>query len=283
MQAVPGLMVAAACLVLVFDPQVSVQQDRPVFTVSGPAGLVATGTEPAANRVAAARGGLNAATTETGSHPARVLPRQPSPLESATTTTGAARSAAIGAGCPSAELESPALDVLTPFDDLRTSWESPFSGECWDSLGWSFDGHAMRSTIAGAAATFSRPYARLMFDCLIEPLSEAPGQLVLQLHTSETQGALCVVIEGASISLVAKSESGMSRVVRQAGVQPGLMPGAAVHFRLAAPGNRLLVSWNNRVVVACEAPGELGGRPAEVTLIAPASPMEIRGLRIEGE
>lgn len=169
-----------------------------------------------------------------------------------------------------------------PYNPDQTSWESPFDRSCWEGAGWDFSDLAMQAATHETEATFRRPYRRLMLECLVEPLAEPVSPFRVQLAVPEIPQAMTLAIDGHSIR-VTESAGGETRIVKEVHFVPAWTMGQLADLRLAATGNRLIVSWNGKSVLACDQPAAHSGREFHFTFATGETRYRISEMRVEGE
>ena len=170
----------------------------------------------------------------------------------------------------------PALDLY------QSSWEAPFDAAYWDSSGWKFDPDGMTSSGDESSALFRRRYAHFMFECQIEPLAEAAEPLRVRLKGRQSKVAMTLAIDGARL-IVTDDSRDPALVVKEESVYPAPAPGAPVGLKLAATGNRLIVTWNGTAALTCNQIAGQSGRAVQLEFATGRTSWRIRDLRIEGE
>jgi hypothetical protein len=167
------------------------------------------------------------------------------------------------------------------FDSERTSWEAPFHPVYWRATGWKFESAGMLSDGEESTAMFRRAYARFMFECRIEPQDETAGSLLVHLKGSQANPLMTLTIDGDRL-MVTDDTRESPALIKSESVSCAAMAGQSARLKLAATGNRLIVSWNGTVVLTCKQVAGQSGRPTQFEFAA-GTPWLIRDLRIEGE
>ena len=170
----------------------------------------------------------------------------------------------------------------TSLDLYQSSWEAPFDAAYWESSGWKFDADGMTSSGVESLALFRRRYVHFMFECQIEPLAEAPEPLRVRLKGRQPKMVMTLAIDGARLIVTDDSRDPAS-VVKEEPVSPAPAPGAPVVLKLAATGNRLIVTWNGTAALTCSQIAGQSGRTVQLEFATGRSSWRIRELRIEGE
>ncbi len=175
-------------------------------------------------------------------------------------------------------------DATSPpvFEFDQTSWEAPFDSAYWKATGWKFDSAGMLSEGEESSATFRRAYEHFMFECQIEPQDDATGPLRVHLKGSQANSVMTLAIDGARLVVTDDSRIPPA-VIKEESVSPAATNGEPVRLKLAATGNRLIVSWNGVVALTCNQIAGQSGRPVRFVFAADSTPWGIRDLRIEGE
>jgi hypothetical protein len=173
-------------------------------------------------------------------------------------------------------------DEIPNFDSDRTSWEAPFDPACWKATGWSFDSSGMQSEGKESTATFRRAYTRFMFECRIEPQSDTEGPLLVRLKRTQASSGMTLMIDGDRLTVTDETRT-PAAVIKEETVSPAAAEGEPARLKLAATGNRLIVSWNGTVALTCNQIAGQSGRPIQFEFSSPRTPWLIRELRIEGE
>lgn len=168
------------------------------------------------------------------------------------------------------------------FNPEQTSWEAPFNPAYWEATRWKFDAGGMLSSGADSAATFRRSYSQFMFECTIEPQEKAAQPLRIRLKGAQAAATMTLSIDGTRLAITDDSRDPPA-VVKEERVAPAAAPGQPARFKLAATGNRLIVTWNGMAVLTCNQIAGQSGRPIRFEFAAGRTPWRIRGLRIEGE
>jgi hypothetical protein len=164
----------------------------------------------------------------------------------------------------------------------QSSWEAPFDVAYWDSSGWKFDRDGMTSSGDESSALFRRRYAHFMFECQIEPLAEAAEPLRVRLKGRQPKMSMTLAIDGTRL-IVTDDSRDPALVVKEEPVSPAPAPGAPVGLKLAATGNRLIVTWNGTAALTCNQIAGQSGRAVQLEFATSRIPWRIRDLRIEGE
>ena len=174
----------------------------------------------------------------------------------------------------------------TGYDPEQTSWESPFDVTCWMATGWEFNGDAMLSGAEPASAMFRRPYRRMMLDCRMEPLpGAAPAEIdpfEVRLALPGAAGALRVTVHSRSL-VVTDDTQGEPLQIREVPLAPAVAASEPAHLRVAATGNRVVVSWNGRIALTCNQPAAHSGHEFTFAFVTGATGYRVTALRIEGE
>jgi hypothetical protein len=181
------------------------------------------------------------------------------------------------------ETDDPDEEASADFDSGRTSWEAPYDPSYWKGTGWKFDSTGMRSDSEESTATFRRAYTRFMFECRIEPLEADPsGPLCVRLKGPQANTVMTLTIDGDRLTVTDESRK-PADVIKEETVSPSTSEGQPTRLKLAATGNRLIVSWNGTVALTCNQIAGQSGRPIQFEFTAPGTAWLIRDLRIEGE
>jgi len=152
----------------------------------------------------------------------------------------------------------------------------------WQLRGWDATAEGMMSIAGEATALHRRTFQRLMLECDVEPLADVITPLRLRLHAAETKTTVTVAV-GKQTLIVTDDSRAQPRVIKHAALAPELSPQNAGRLRVAATGNRLVISWNGKVALTCDQPAGQSGRPAQIELLADRTPYRITALRLEGE
>jgi hypothetical protein len=180
-----------------------------------------------------------------------------------------------------ARLPSPVGESSTAFDPEQSSFEAAFNAAYWDSSGWKFDAESMLSEEGESTATFRRAYARFMFECQIEPQDEMPEPLHIRLKGRQPNSMMTLAIDGTRLVVIDDSRNSPV-VLKEETISPAL-PGEAARLKLAATGNRLIVTWNGRAALTCNQIAGQSRRAIRFEFATGRTPWRIRDLRIEGE
>ena len=215
--------------------------------------------------------------TSTGLVPAAIEPFQADPFEdfSGATPPPPPPGSQLAAKPP----VRPAKPIK--FDPRETSWEDPFDAEFWEATGWKFDQQGMNSE-ADAKAVFRRTYRRLMLEAKIELLKEGDAPLQLRLLAPSNDALVEINLKGADLVLHDKSRNA-GALLGTATLNPAPAPGRPGLLRVAATGNRLVLSWNGQIVLSCDQPATQSGRDLQIEWKAGGTPYRISHLRLEGE
>lgn len=179
---------------------------------------------------------------------------------------------------PSGRLTKPAQ-----FDPRETSWENPFVQEYWEGSGWKFESRGMSSEAEGpASAVFRRSYRRLMLESRLELLKEGDSPIHLRLKAPENGALIQISVRGSELQLNDTGRNA-SRLSERANLEPALSLGKPGLLRLAATGNRFVLSWNGQIVLSCDQPSAQSGRDLQLEWKADATAYRISYLRLEGE
>jgi hypothetical protein len=170
----------------------------------------------------------------------------------------------------------------TALDLQQASWEAPFDVACWNSSGWKFEAEGMTSSGDVSSAVFRRAYQRFMFECQIEPLAEVTEPLRVRLKGRQPHATMTLALDGARL-IVTDDSRDPAAVVKEESVSPVPAAGAPVRVKLAATGNRLIVTWNGTAALTCNQISGQSGRAVRFEFAAGRTPWRIRDLRIEGE
>jgi hypothetical protein len=164
----------------------------------------------------------------------------------------------------------------------QTSWDEPFDAKFWESSGWKFDSESMSSYGETSTATFRRAYVRLMFECHIEPQAESAEPLRVRLTGRQPNAVMTLTIDGDRLVITDDSRT-LPTVIKEGTVSAAATAGQPSHLKLAATGNRLIVSWNGTVALTCNQIASQSGRAVRFEFATVRTPWRIRDLRIEGE
>lgn len=189
----------------------------------------------------------------------------------------------------------PVLDA-TDIDLNPTSWEDPFQPAYWHLAGWQFDGESMLCVSEeSAVAVFRRPYQRLMVELrLVVPkpaasisVSSREGGAAAQgtfsvLLAAQTENRTAIVFAPRQV-MVIEERLGEFIEVGHAEWPQSLVPGEAIHLRVAATGHRIVVSCNGTRVLSCDQPAMQSGRERHWALVSATPGLQITSMRIEGE
>lgn len=168
------------------------------------------------------------------------------------------------------------------FDPAQTSWEAPFDAAFWESTGWQFEPDGMVSTVPASAATFRRAYRRMMLECQIEPLELNSEPLTLRFKCHQTNAVMTLIIDGTRF-VVTNDTRNPPLIIKDAVVSVSAAPGQPGRLKLAATGNRMIVTWNGGVALTCNQIACQSGHEIRFEFGASRTPWRIRELRIEGE
>ena len=179
-------------------------------------------------------------------------------------------------------ISEPEIEASQVSNDDRTSWELPYQPAYWKASGWEFNAEGMLSGRDESAAMFRRAYVRFMLECRIEPQDEMAGPLKLRLKGSQPGALMTVAIDGRR--LVATDDSRIpAAVIKEETVSHAATAGEPVRLKLAATGNRLIVSWDGEVVLTCNQIAAQSGHTVQFAFASSGAPWLIRDLRVEGE
>lgn len=197
----------------------------------------------------------------------------------------------VAASGPANSSEAPrdfsdSLPRIEPVEDSRlesSSQQQPFEEAYWVGDGWTFDGTSMSSTaITPAAATFRRPYSKLMLQTELAAINDG-GEFVLRLHAHETDCGLSIVLREAELEVAVDRAGSEPAILQTRELSPPLQPGESQSLRLTATGNRLQIIWNNSRLLLCNQPSEQSGHALFITIRSRNGGFRIDQLRLEGE
>ena len=178
--------------------------------------------------------------------------------------------------------------VSTTASDARvdlssSSWENPFSEQLWQASGWEFTSQGMRTEGTGAAAaTFYRPYHRLMFECDILGGNTADSRWELKLTTKGTESSMSFIIQDGDMSIVATEKAG-SRIVANKPLTTPISRTEPRQFRLVATGNRIAISWDHKRFLATDQLAAQSGKEVVWSMHTAGAAFAIPALRVEGD
>jgi hypothetical protein len=139
----------------------------------------------------------------------------------------------------------------------------------------------MLSSGDDSTATFRRAYIQFMFECRIEPLDKSSEPLRVRLQGSSPNAVMTLAIGGARLSVTDDSRSPPA-LLKEATI-PLTTAGQPARLKLAATGNRLIVTWNGAAALTCNQIPAQSGRAVRFGFSAARTPWRVRDLRIEGE
>lgn len=186
---------------------------------------------------------------------------------------------------PSANKEDPQRGAparTIAFGSEAAGEESPFDKSLWESEGWEFSDDSMTSVAGKATASFRRSYQRLMVECDVVPLEKPGTPLRLRLLAADSKTVVTFALHEKMLAVTDDSRS-PSRLIKQVPLSPELAPDRHARLRIAGTGNRLVVSWNGKVVLTCDQPAGQSGRAVQLEFLAERTPYRVSTLRIEGE
>jgi hypothetical protein len=170
----------------------------------------------------------------------------------------------------------------TPLDLQQSSWEAPFDAAYWNSSGWKFDTESMTSSGEESSALFRRTYVHFMLECQVEPLADVAEPLRVHLEGRQPKSVMTLAIDAARLIVTDDSHAGAT-VIKEESISAGPATGAPGRLKLAATGNRLIVTWNGTAALTCNQLAGQSGRPIRFEFASGRTPWRIRELRIEGE
>jgi len=183
----------------------------------------------------------------------------------------------VATASPSLPGESPSAPEVQ-----QSSWEAPFDAAYWNSSGWKFDAEGMTCSGDESSALFRRTYVHFMFECQIEPLADVREPLRVRLKGRQSNTVMTLAIDGARLVVTDDSREGAT-VIKAESISPGPAAGSPGCLKLAATGNRLIVTWNGTTALTCNQTAGPSGRAIRFEFAAGRTPWRIRDLRIEGE
>jgi hypothetical protein len=104
----------------------------------------------------------------------------------------------------------------------------------------------------------------------------------VRLKGRQPKLSMTLAIDGARL-IVTDDSRDPALVVKEEPVSPAPAPGAPVGLKLAATGNRLIVTWNGTAALTCNQIAGQSGRAVHLEFTTGRTPWRIRELRIEGE
>src|SRR5262245_16523063 len=173
-------------------------------------------------------------------------------------------------------------ESLSAIDLQQSSWEAPFDALYWDSSGWKFDAEGMTSSGDESLALFRRTYVHFMFECQIEPLAEVAEPLRVRLKGRQSNTVMTLAIDGTRLVVTDDSRE-RATVIKVESISHGPASGSPGRLKLAATGNRLIVTWNGTAALTCNQIASQSGRAIRFEFAAGRTPWRIRDLRVEGE
>jgi len=183
----------------------------------------------------------------------------------------------VAASLPSSPGESPA-----PLDLEQSSWDAPFDAVYWNSSGWKFDAQGMTSFGDESSARFRRTYVHFMFECQIEPLADVAEPLRVHLKGRQPNSVMTLAIDGVRL-IVSDDSRERATVIKEEFISADPAPGSPGRLKLAATGNRLIVTWNGATALTCNQIASQSGHAIRFEFASGRTPWRIRELRIEGE
>jgi hypothetical protein len=132
-----------------------------------------------------------------------------------------------------------------------------------------------------SAATFRRAYVQFMFECRLEPQEKSSEPLRVRLQGPSPNSVMMLSIDGTRLAITDESRS-PPVLLKETTISPALA-GAPARFKLAATGNRLIVTWNGAAAVTCNQIATQSGRAIRFGFAAARTPWRIRDLRVEGD
>ena len=209
------------------------------------------------------------------------------------------------------DADEPSAIVLLPGTSLEmsaTRWDDPFHQDAWLSDGWDFAPDAMQTLgMIDASAIFRRAFRRVVVECALQPAipsdstTEQPEKIASDDAADRRRFELRLVTYHPDVKTGEQVEYQTIIGLEQTGFQVsadgprGLRPiedreiplewtseNAGV-LRMAATGNRIVIVWNGRRVLACNQPVAQSGQLCFVAFRAATPNWRIERLRIEGE
>lgn len=172
--------------------------------------------------------------------------------------------------------------VRPPSANMDSSWENPFEAKHWQSTGWRFSLAGMETDGTDhTAATFERAYQKVMLECDI--LASGAPASTWELHLASENGATTKIVVQTDRVKVLKTEHGVSQPEVEKLLNTRLTSGAPHQFRIVATGNRIVVSWDGRRLLATEQPASQSGHELVWSIHTAGGEFRIPRLRVEGD
>jgi hypothetical protein len=131
-----------------------------------------------------------------------------------------------------------------------------------------------------SCALFLHRFHKLMAEVHVQhPASDA---FAVELFSPETQSVTSIVCGLDSVRVANETEGRETQIAEREVRREPASAGGLV-FRVAATGNRLIVSLGNRRVLTCPQPAPQAGRELLIAFRSEGAPVEITALRLEGE
>lgn len=171
----------------------------------------------------------------------------------------------------------------------RSSWENPFREDFWHGSGWTFSESTITAGLAPASATLLRPWSRFMLEFGLDatdvespesnsPVSEDSVLLLIQL--AHPNGAESLQVSaGRNLIELQRGRSDQWQTIRSVAHDAAVEAG---RLRLNLTGNRILVAWNDRLLINSDRPSTLHAS-VYLTLATTGHPVGVSRMRIEGE
>lgn len=166
----------------------------------------------------------------------------------------------------------------------RSSWQDPFVDSFWQTDGWDFRTEQMLAEESPARATLLRPWSRLMIEAQCDALqadSFPAAGAALQLGFRQSHGKAQVRVEiwRDHIELQQLVDAGHWQTLKSSRFDAEVSGG---RLRVNLTGNRILVAWNDRLVLNADRPSAIS-RPVFVEFQSTGCPVVVSEMRVEGE
>ncbi len=167
----------------------------------------------------------------------------------------------------------------------QTSWQDAFDLDLWDAPKCRLDGSGLRVP-AGQVATFIRCYRSVMSEFQIESpapsgSSDLPDGGCFEVRLIPTKGdeLLVVRVTPSQFLLMLQSDQQL-RVLRKVRRPEAASEGT---IRLNATGNRVMLAWDDRLMINAPQPSDVSGKPLLIQVAACDQPINVVSMRLEGE
>ena len=167
----------------------------------------------------------------------------------------------------------------------RSSWQDPFDNVFWKNSGWEFAPSVMSAGASPARATLLRPWSRLMLEVqcdaasVDEQVSTTTDVLHLAFREATEAAQVRIRISQDSIDLQQLVDDGPWRTLKSGELDSDH---SEARLRVNLTGNRVLVAWNDRLVLNSDRPSAICC-PVFVVFESTDCPVSVSQMRLEGE